>query len=140
MARDGLLFRAIGEIHPRYQTPHYAILMQAIWACLLVATGSYRTLVARVVYTEWIFFALMAIGLLLVRRRGNFRPVFRAPLGVALPLGFAAAALLVVLNQIVAAPLSSLTGLLLVLAGWPVFVVWTRRRNLTSTPLIADGD
>ena len=139
MARDGLLFRRVGEIHPRYHTPHYAIAVQAIWACVLVATGSYRVLVARVIYTEWIFFALMAIGLLVVRRRADFAPPFRAPLGAALPLAFATAALLVAASQIVAAPLESLKGLLLVLAGWPVFLLWTRRRSTPSTALIADG-
>jgi len=140
MARDGLLFRSVGETHPKYHTPHRAIVMQAIWACVLVGTGSYRVLVARVVYTEWIFFALMAIGLIIVRRRAEFRPPFRAPLGIALPVAFAATALLVALNQIIAAPFDSLTGLLLVLAGWPVFLLWTRKRGLTPTPLIADGD
>jgi APA family basic amino acid/polyamine antiporter len=139
MARDGLLFRRVGEIHPRYRTPHVAILMQAAWACVLVATGSYGVLVARVIYTEWIFFAAMAMGLIVVRRRADFAPAFRAPLGIWLPLGFAVAALLVAVNQIVAAPGDSLTGLLLVLAGWPVYAIWTRRRAATPTSLITDG-
>jgi APA family basic amino acid/polyamine antiporter len=142
MARDDLVFRRLGEIHPRYQTPYQAITMQAVWACVLVITGSYRTLVARVIYTEWIFFALMAIGLMIVRRRDGAvaRPPFRAPFGAMLPIGFAAAALLVAANQIAAAPVESLTGLLLVLAGWPVFMLWSRRRPATSTSLIANGD
>ena len=140
MARDGLLFSRVGETHPRYRTPHRAIIMQAIWACVLVGTGSYRVLVARVVYTEWIFFALLAIGLIIVRRSAAFRPAFRAPLGTVLPIAFAVTALLVAGNQIVTAPLDSLTGLLLVLAGWPIFLLWSRKRHLTPTPLIADGD
>jgi APA family basic amino acid/polyamine antiporter len=139
MARDGLMFRGFGEVHPRFNTPHRAILLQAIWACVLVLTGSYRALVSRVVYTEWIFFALMAVGLLLLRRRPSFTPTYRAPLGGALPIGFAVAALLVAVNQIAATPLESFTGLVLVLAGWPVYVMWVRR-SLIPSRVVADGD
>ena len=135
MARDGLVFRRLGDVHPRYHTPHRAIILQCLWGCVLVATGSYRVLVARVVYTEWIFFALMAIGLLLLRRRLELRPAFRAPLGAALPIGFAAAALLVAANQIVSVPMESLTGLLLVLLGWPVFLLWARRAAPATQPV-----
>ena len=70
----------------------------------------------------------MAIGLVLLRRRPGFAPAFRAPLGSALPVGFATLALLVAANQIVSAPAESLTGIVLVLAGWPVYHLWVRRR------------
>jgi APA family basic amino acid/polyamine antiporter len=139
MANDGVLFRWLGAVHPKYQTPHRAILLQALWACVLIATGTYGALVARVVYTEWIFFALMAIGLVSLRRRAGFAPAFRAPLGTVLPIAFAGTALLVAANQIFAAPLDSLTGLVLVLIGWPVYRLWARR-TVISTQLIANGD
>ena len=139
MANDGLIFRRLADIHPRYQTPHRAIVLQAAWACVLVGTGTYGVLVARVVYTEWIFFALMAIGLLSLRRRASFDPVFRAPLGAALPIAFATAALLVAANQIGAAPRDSLTGLVLVLIGWPVYKLWARR-TFISNHLAVDGN
>ena len=92
MAKDGLLLRRFADVHPRYHTPHRAIVLQAVWGCALVLTGTYGVLVARVVYTEWIFFALMAVALLVLRRRADFQPAFRAPLGSALPIAFAAAA------------------------------------------------
>jgi APA family basic amino acid/polyamine antiporter len=139
MANDGLIFSRLGDVHPRYHTPHRAIVLQAVWACVLVGTGTYGVLVARVVYTEWIFFALMAIGLLLLRRRGAFAPAFRAPLGTALPIAFAAAAVLVAANQIAAAPLDSLTGLVFILIGWPIYRIWARRAFI-SHPLVTDGD
>lgn len=139
MANDGLIFRRLADVHPRYHTPHRAIALQAVWACVLVGTGTYSVLVARVVYTEWIFFALMAIGLLLLRQRGAFSPAFRAPLGAALPIGFAAAAILVAANQILAAPLDSLTGLILIFSGWPAYRLWVRH-TVTSNPVAADGD
>jgi len=77
--------------------------------------------------------------LLILRRRPGFAPSFRAPLGGWLPASFAAAALLVAINQIVAAPMDSLTGLVLVLLGWPVYRLWARR-SLVPSPLVTDGD
>ena len=73
MARDGLLFRWVGDIHPKYRTPHKAIIIQAIWSSVLVVTGTYRALFTRVVYTEWIFFGLMTIGLFVLRRRPGIK-------------------------------------------------------------------
>jgi APA family basic amino acid/polyamine antiporter len=140
MAADGLLFRWTGEVHPRYRTPARAILLQGAWAAFLLATGSYQALVARVVYTEWIFFALMAIGLLLLRRRRNYAPAYRAPLYPLLSLGFATAALVVVGYQIAARPLESTTGLLLVVAGWPIYHLWARRAGRAPSPLLGHGD
>jgi len=139
MAADGIVFKRLGEIHPRFQTPAWAIGAQCVWACVLIGTGSYRVLVSRVVYTEWIFFALMAVGLLLLRRRPGFAPAFRAPLGSVLPIGFATVALLVAVNQIVSAPAESLTGIVLVLAGWPIYHLWVRRAR-AAAPLAASGD
>ncbi len=57
MAEEGLAFAWLARIHPRYRTPYWAILLQAVWSCVLVATGTYRALFTRVVYTEWLFFA-----------------------------------------------------------------------------------
>src|SRR5207247_932055 len=54
MARDGLLFRWLGTVHPRFGTPHRAVVLQALWSSALVALWSYRALFTQVVYTEWI--------------------------------------------------------------------------------------
>ena len=127
LARDGLLFRWVGAVHPRFRTPHRAIVLQAVWSAVLVATGTYRALFTRVVYTEWIFFAAMAVGLLLVRRRPGYAPAYRVGGGAAVPLLFAGAAAFVAVSQIAAAPANSAVGLLIVLAGYPVYVL-TRSR------------
>ena len=52
MAEDGLLFRWVAGIHPRYRMPHRAIVLQPVWSCVLVATGTYRELFTRVIY-KW---------------------------------------------------------------------------------------
>ncbi len=127
MARDGLLFPWVGAVHPRFHTPHRAILLQGVWSCLLVGTGTYRALFTRVVYTEWIFFGLMAVGLVLLRRRGEVEPGWRVWGYPWVPLVFAASAFGIVAAQVVAEPTESATGLGLVLAGLPVYHFWARR-------------
>jgi APA family basic amino acid/polyamine antiporter len=125
MARDGLLFGWLGEVHPVFRTPNRAILLQALWASALVATGTYETLYVQVVYTEWIFFALMAAGLIILRRRGGYAPRFTLGGGPILPALFVAAALLVVVYQLRDASARSLIGLFFVALGLPVYYVRT---------------
>ena len=124
MAQDGLLFRWAGAIHPRFRTPHRAIILQAVWSSILVATGTYRALFTRVVYTEWIFFALMAAGLFVLRRRAGYAPLYRTFAFV--PVIFIVSALAIVINQIAVEPKESAIGLLLVVAGLPVYFLWRR--------------
>ena len=133
MAEDGLLFRWVGAVHPIYRTPHRALVIQAAWASVLVATGTYRALFTRVIYTEWIFFGLMAAGLLLLRGRSGYAPAYRMWGAPLLPVLFIAVTAAIVVNQIVAEPLSSATGLLLVVAGLPIYHVWVRRRLPAET-------
>jgi APA family basic amino acid/polyamine antiporter len=126
-AHDGLLFQWIGAIHPRFGTPHHAIALQAAWASILVATGTYRALFTRVVYTEWIFFGLMAAGLFVLRRRVGYSPAYRAWGYPALPLVFIVSTAFIVLNQLASDPIESATGLLIVLAGLPIYYLRTAR-------------
>jgi basic amino acid/polyamine antiporter, APA family len=129
MARDGLLFRWVSAVHPRFGTPHRAILLQAAWSAVLVATGSYRALFTQVVYTEWVFFAILAVGLVRLRRRPDYAPAYRMPGAPLVPAVFAVVAAAVAVSQIVARPRDSALGLLLVIAGLPVYAVWARPRS-----------
>jgi APA family basic amino acid/polyamine antiporter len=122
------VFGWLAGIHPRYRTPHRAIALQAIWSSVLVATGSYRELFTRVIYTEWIFFGLMAVGLLMLRRRG-VRGAYRLRFGALVPLVFAVSAFAIVANQVVRAPGESLLGLSMVVVGLPVYLIWGRSRR-----------
>ena len=131
MARDGHFFAWFGELHPEHRTPHRAIVLQAAWASVLIWTGTYRQLFTRVIYTEWIFFRAMALGLLVLRRRGA-EPRYRAPGGPLLPIAFAAAAFAVAAHEAVANPTNSVQGLGLVAVGAPVFYLWSRLRPSPS--------
>ena len=129
MAQDGLLFRWVAALHPRYQTPHRAIVLQAVWASVLVVTGTYRALFTRVIYTEWIFFGLMVLGLFLLRRRPGYEPTYRTWGYPVLPAIFILASLFIVANQIVSEPRNSLIGLGMVALGLPVYFLWGKRSS-----------
>ena len=132
MAADGMLFRWAAAVHPRFGTPHRATVLQAAWAAVLIATGSYRALFTRVVYTEWIFFALLAVALFTMRRRSDYAPRYRAWGYPVLPALFILSSVVIVINQIIRTPVEAVTGLSIVLAGLPVYYVWVRRRPLSA--------
>jgi APA family basic amino acid/polyamine antiporter len=124
MANDRLLFRWAASLHPRFGTPARAIVLQAIWASALVMTDTYRGLFTRVVYTEWIFFGLLAVGLLRLRRRGDYAPPFRMAGATFLAGIFVVACAAIVINQVIADPMNSVIGLATVAAGLPVYYLW----------------
>ena len=133
MARDGLLFDWVGQVHPRFRTPHRAILLQAFWSSALVLTATYRELFTRVVYTEWIFFGVMALGLIKLRSSKSRLPEYRMIGYPVTPLVFALAAFAIVINHVVNDPAGSLSGLGVVVAGLPVFMFWISRSSSASS-------
>lgn len=127
MARDQLLFGWLGGIHSRFRTPHRAIFLQMVWSSVLVATGTYRTLFTRVIFTEWIFFGLMAIGLILLRRRPGMQPGYKIWGYPLVPALFAFCSFAIVISHVVSNLREAALGLGLVLVGLPVYYFWTSK-------------
>ena len=126
MAGDGLLFRQFAAVHPVYRTPSRAIVAQGVWAAVLIGTNSFRVLFTRVVYTEWIFFGLLAAALFFLRRRPGYAPAWRLPAFRVWAALFVVSSATIIAVQMVSEPVESATGLLLVLSGLPVYYAWTR--------------
>ncbi len=131
MAADRLLLPSLARLHPVYQTPWVAILVQSSWSCVLALTGRYEQLLNYVVFADWIFFGLTVATVIVFRRT---HPLARRPAGTfaapgfpLLPIAFVAVAVAVVLSVVRADPSSALRGALLLAAGVPVFL-WFRRR------------
>jgi APA family basic amino acid/polyamine antiporter len=97
-----------------------------VWSSALVWTGTYGAIVSRVVYTEWIFFAALAVGTLRARRTPAYGAAFRASGFPVLPILFATACAAIVANQIASDPRSSVSGLTMVALGLPVYWIWGR--------------
>ncbi|HTS70535.1 MAG TPA: amino acid permease [Terriglobia bacterium] len=125
MARDRVMFSAVGRIHPRFQTPYVALLIQGAWSILLAVTGTFEQLYTFVIFTGWIFYAAAALAVVILRRKF---PQLARPYRVytALPLAFAAAALVIILNSLAGNPRESGTCLGLVLLGIPVYLIWKK--------------
>ncbi|MDP2320701.1 MAG: amino acid permease [Acidobacteriota bacterium] len=130
MSQDGLWFKWAGHLHPQFQTPGRAIVLQAVWSSVLVLTGTYRALFTRVIYTEWIFFALLALGVVLLRRRPGYQPAWRMPLVPLAPILFVLASAAIVFNQVRADLTNSAIGLAIVASGIPAYYLWSRRRPI----------
>ena len=129
MARDGLFPAVAARLHPRTRVPVTALVGQAGWACLLAVSGTFDQLTDYVVFALWIFYALVASAVFVLRRKRAdvVRPyrTFGYPI---VPLLFVLVALWLVVNTLVHRPVESLAGLLLIGLGWPVRLL-TRRRK-----------
>ncbi|HEX9279750.1 MAG TPA: amino acid permease [Gemmatimonadales bacterium] len=128
MARDGLFFRRLAEVHPRFGTPAIAVAVSAAWAAVLAASGSFEQLYRFVVFTSWIFFALGAAAVFVYRRRWPDAPrPFRTPGYPLTPALFIISAAAIVANTLIKQPTQGLYGLGIVATGVPAYFIWRRR-------------
>jgi APA family basic amino acid/polyamine antiporter len=144
MAADGLFFRGVARLHPRYRTPSLAIGLQAAWSIALALTGTYAALVDTVVFADWIFFGLSVGAVLVFRRRiplaSREAGVFRAPLHPVLPILFVLVSAGVVASVVASSPARSAVGAALLLAGVPAFLYWRRRAPSAGEEAKGRGD
>jgi APA family basic amino acid/polyamine antiporter len=133
MARDGVFFAGLAVLHPRTQVPVRAILVQALWSCLLAISGTYDQLTDCVIFASWIFYGLVTSSVFVLRRKlKDARRPYRT-LGYPLvPLLFVATAAWLVVNTLVARPVESAAGLVLIGAGLPFYLYFRRRRGSES--------
>ncbi|HTP80677.1 MAG TPA: amino acid permease [Bacteroidota bacterium] len=128
MARDGVFFRWLAYVHPRTKTPIPSLIAQAVLSSLLVLSGSFEQLYTYVVFVSWIFYALSAVGVIILRRR---QPRLARPYKTwgypATPLLFVMFALYLVVQTIAADPRDSIFGVVIVLLGLPMYLFWQGR-------------
>jgi APA family basic amino acid/polyamine antiporter len=130
MARDGLFFKRLADVSPRFGTPAMAIVTSSLWGMILAATGTFNQLLTYVVFMGWVFFAIAAMAIFTYRRRepNAIRP-FRTPGYPVTPLLFIISALAIVINTLVTQPRRGLIGLGGVAVGVPVYYVWRSRHR-----------
>src|SRR5438445_10525484 len=127
MARDRVFFRSLADVHPRFGTPALAVAFSAVWSMVLAVSGTFEQLFTYVVFASWIFAALAAASVFVLRRRRPDAPrPFRVPGYPVTPALFIAAATAIVLNTVVARPVQALIGLGIVATGVPVYFAWRR--------------
>jgi len=126
-AEDGLFFRRFAEVHPRYQTPGFAIMAQGVWAAVLIVSGSYETLIDYAMFAIWLSYVFMIAGVLVLRRT---QPDLARPYKMwgypVTPLLFIAVAFGFLGNMLVTRPVPSFAALGLIAAGIPAYFIWQR--------------
>ncbi len=130
MAADGLFFKSIAWVHPKYKTPVYAIILQSVWAILLLLFwGTVENLITYTVSIEWIFYALAAAGIFIFRKKlRNAERAYRTFGYPVTPIIFIGITIWFVINITINKPLHMVTGLIFLLLGVPVYLIF-RKRN-----------
>ncbi|MEQ1573715.1 MAG: amino acid permease [Vicinamibacterales bacterium] len=128
MARDGLFFQSAARVHTRYRTPAVAIVAQATWSSLLVLSAQADTLVNYTGFAVVLFSGVAVVALFVLRRKepDAERP-FRAWGYPIAPAIYVAASAAILLNGLYRAPGPTGAGVVIILAGIPLFLIFRRR-------------
>lgn len=144
MASDGLFFRKLAEVHPRFGTPAFAILAGSVWSAVLALAGTFTELLTYVVFSGWIFYGLTAAAIFVYRKRiPESEGSYKVPGYPWTPLLFIVAALVLVVNTLFNnlrdQPGKTALALGSIAIGLPAYFIW-RSRNATMPEVTASHD
>ena len=126
-AQDALFFRRFGRVHPRFETPAFAIVLQGVWTGVLVVSGSYENLFSYSMVAAWIFYMLSVAAVFVLRRK---QPDLARPYrmwGYPYTLGaFMLVSVWFVVNAFVTTPGPSFTALGIIATGIPMYLIWRK--------------
>jgi APA family basic amino acid/polyamine antiporter len=140
MARDGLFFRRVAQVGATTRAPVVSILVQAAWTGVLALSGSYEQILSYVIAMNFLFFALSASCLFVLRHResaagaSNQTGGFRAPWHPWITGSFILACAVIVASSFWAYPINSLIGYAILLLGVPPYLYWRGRKSLEASP------
>jgi len=131
MARDKLFFRKVSEVHPRFRTPGFALLIQAVWASVLTLSGSFEQLFTFAMFIAIIFWITAAAAVFTLRKK---YPELSRPYKTwgypIVPVVFIIASFGILINTLIEKPVESLAGLGFTALGIPVYFYWRRKIHI----------
>ena len=128
MARDGLFFQGVAKVHPRFKSPANSIVIQAIWSCILVFSGTFGQLLTCTVVAMLTFSIMTGMANFILRKRKPDLPRPYKTHGYPwIPAAFVASYLLILANAMVSRPKEGLLGLGIVGLGVPIYFFWKRK-------------
>lgn len=134
MARDGLFFRVVRGVHPRFRTPANALVFQGILASALALSGTFDDLSYLYVFLVWIFYAAQTAGLIVLRyKEPNMPRPYRTWGYPVLPIIFILGALALTVNSLMQRPGRSLMGIVVMLIGLIFYARWRHRAVTEQT-------
>jgi APA family basic amino acid/polyamine antiporter len=132
MARDGLFFPRMAEVHPKWRTPAFALIGQGVWAGILTLSGRYDQLYTYVMFGMVLSYTLTVVGLFVLRRkRPDIPRAYRCTGYPWLPAIYALIGTAWTLNTIYTRPKEALAGTIIVLIGVPGYLYWKRSGKRT---------
>ncbi|MGA2417308.1 MAG: amino acid permease [Candidatus Sulfotelmatobacter sp.] len=133
MAKDGLFFRNVAKLHPKYKTPAVSLMVQMVWTCVLCISGSYGQILDYVIFAVLVFYILTIVGLFVLRRTHPDAPrPYRAAGYPSLPAIYIVMALFIDVVLLRYKPQYTWPGLIVVLLGVPVYYAWSRSARRAS--------
>ncbi len=127
MAKDGLFFQRVADIHPRFHSPVVSLVVQAIWTCLLTLSGSYSQLLDYIIFAVLVFYIMTIYSLFVLRKKQpNAERPYRAIGYPVLPAVYILLALFIDGVLLLYKPRYTWPGLIIVLLGIPVYLLWSR--------------
>ena len=130
MAKDSLFFISAGKHHSKFKTPHISLLIQGIWASLLVLSGTFDQLTDMLIFASFIFYGAGAFGVFILRRKMKETPrVYKVPGYPILPFIFVLFCITLVVVTIIQNPRDAGIGLSLILIGIPFYMFWNKRKQ-----------
>ncbi len=127
MAKDGLFFRQLSSVHPKFLTPNVSIVATGLWAAVLSLSGTFEQLATYVIFGQWIFFGLTAAAVIVLRRkRPDLARPYRTPGYPITPIVFILAALFISVNTLIQQPINALAGLGIIGLGIPAYLYWRK--------------
>lgn len=129
MARDGLFFKVFAKIDTRTHTPQRAVMAIAASAIVLTMFNAFNALLSIVVVASWFFIGLAGASIFVFRsREGAPKGTFRVPFYPLLPTLFILSAVMIVGSSWITGPVTARYGLVVMIIGWVIFAIWTRRK------------
>jgi APA family basic amino acid/polyamine antiporter len=139
MSQDGLFFKSVGKLSERSKTPVNSLWVQWAWTCLLCLSGSYGQLLDYVIFAVLVFYILTIAGLFVLRRtRPDAVRPYKAFGYPVLPAAYIVMAVWICAVLLRYKPQYTWPGLVLVLLGIPVYMVWARMPRSQSVEMTAN--
>ena len=131
VARDGYLFKALGEVHPKFHTPALALVIQGAVAVVLeLVGGAFRELFSLAIFAEWLFYVVAASTIFVFRRREpDVNRPYRTIGYPFVPALFIATAAVLLYYTFTSNLRDSIGGLVVILLGVPVYFWFARKKR-----------
>ncbi len=130
MAKDNLFFHRVSRVNPRFRTPGFAILIQAIWAGILTLVGTFEQIFTFAMFVSIIFWIVASTSVFTLRKKyPNLPRPYKTWGYPVIPIVFIAASSGILLNTLIEKPVESLAGLGFTAIGIPVYFYWKRKKR-----------